>query len=386
MARVILLTDFSEVYARQLLRGIVQYSKEHEPWVLCKMPHPYRERNGLEGVLAWALKWKADAIIAQFRPGDEVEMFSRHGIIPVAQDFISRFHGIPNITGAHRQAGKMGAAYFIRKGFRHFAFYGIKDVVWSEERCEGFREELKRKRLDESFYAYSYVDPGDLWFYESDVLIEWLKTLPKPVAIMACDDNQGHHIIEACKQSGIQVPEQIAVLGVDNDESVCTLSDPPLSSLCQAVEKGGYDTAALIDRLIRRKGKTEPGDITVLPTHIVTRRSSDIYATDDRYMATVLTYIHQHSDRRVPVEELVALVPLSRRLLELRFKETTGLPVYTYALHLRMEKFAQQLIGSKAPIVEIAARMGLTDYKNVARQFRQIKGCSPSEYRVKHSL
>ncbi len=386
MARVLLLTDFSEVYARQLLRGIVQYSKEHEPWVLCKMPHPYRERNGLEGVLAWALKWKADAIIAQFRPGDDVDMFRRQGLIAIAQDFISRFDDIPNITGEHRQAGKMGADYFIRKGFRHFAFYGIKNVVWSEERCEGFCEELKRKRLGDSFYAYQNEDPGDLWFYESDVLVEWLKRLPKPIAIMACDDNQGHHITEACKQAGIRVPEQIAVLGVDNDESVCTLSDPPLSSISQAVEKGGYDTAALIDRLLRRKGQTHAADITVQPTHIVTRRSTDIYATDDKYMSIVLTYIHQHSDRRISVEELVALVPLSRRLLELRFKETTGLPVYTYALHLRMEKFAQQLIGSKAPIVDIAAQMGFTDYKNIARQFKQIKGCTPSEYRVKHSL
>ncbi len=386
MARVILLTDFSEEYAKQLLRGIVQYSKEHDPWVLCKMPHSYREQHGLQGVLEWALRWKADAIIAQFQPADDVSLFARHGIIAIAQDFISRFPAIPNITGAHRLAGKMGADYFIRKGFKHFAFYGMKHVVWSEERCEGFREELGRHRLDASFYEYQNVDHGDLWFYESDVLIEWLKRLPTPVGILACDDNQGHHITEACKQCGLRVPEEIAVLGVDNDESVCTLSDPPLSSIVQAVEKGGYDTAALIDRLVRRKKIPPAGDIVVLPTHIVTRRSTDIYATEDKYMRIVLTYIHQHSDRRIAVEELIRLVPLSRRLLEIRFKAVTGMPVYTYALQLRMDKFAQQLVESKASIVEIAAGMGFTDYKNIARQFKQMKGCSPSEYRMKYAL
>ncbi|MDH6304453.1 LacI family transcriptional regulator [Parabacteroides sp. PF5-5] len=384
MARVILLTDFSEEYAKLLLKGIVNYSKEHEPWVLCKMPHSYREKHGLNGVLEWALKWKADAIIAQFFPTDEVSIFKKNGIIAIAQDFKNRFTEIPNITGAHYLAGKMGANYFIQKGFKNFAFYGFKNIVWSEERCEGFRDELSKQLPESSFYEYQNANQTDLWYYESDMLIKWLQVLPKPVGIMACDDNQGHHITEICKQYGIQVPEKVAVLGVDNDEAICTLSGPPLSSINQAVEKGGYETAELIDKMLQNRTWI-PEDIVVMPTHIITRQSTDIYATEDKSIAIVLKHIHQHSDRKLSVDELVRLVPLSRRLLETRFKEVTGMPIYTYILNLRIDKFAQKLIESNAPIVEIASQIGFADYKNIARLFKRVKGCSPSEYRAMFS-
>ncbi len=383
MARVILLTDFSEEYAKLLLKGIVKYSKEHEPWVLCKMPHSYRDQYGIEGVLQWALKWKADAIIAQFYPSDNVSIFKQNGIIAIAQDFKSRFKEIPNITGDHYLAGKMGAGYFIRKGFKNFAFYGFKNIVWSEERCNGFRDELSRYNLENSFYEYQNTDQDALWYYESDMLKKWLQVLPKPVAIMACDDNQGHHITELCKQYHIQVPERVAVLGVDNDEPVCTLSDPPLSSINQSVEKGGYDTAALIDAMMQNPG-VQTTDIIVNPTHIVTRQSTDIYTTDNKNIAIVLEYIHQQTGRKLNVDELVSLVPLSRRLLEIHFKEVTGMAIYTYILNLRIDKFAQQLLESNASILDIATDMGFSDYKNVSRQFKRVKGCSPSEYRFQH--
>jgi len=385
MARVIILTDFAEEYAKLLLKGIVKYSKEHEPWVLCKMPHSYRDLHGIEGVVEWALKWKADAIIGQFYPGDNVSLFKENGIIAIAQDFKFRFSEIPNITGAHHLAGRMGAGYFIQKGFKNFAFYGFKNVVWSEERCEGFRDELEKYGLDKNFYEYQNVEIKDLWYYDSEMLIKWLQILPKPIGIMACDDNQGHHITQLCKQHGIQVPEKIAVLGVDNDEAICSLSDPPLSSLSQSVEKGGYETAQLIDKMIRNKDNAVK-DIIVYPTHIITRQSTDIYATEDKSIAIVLKYIHQHSDQKINVMELVRLVPLSRRLLEARFKEVTGMPIYSYALNLRIDKFAQRLVESNMPIIEIASDMGFTDYKNISRQFKRVKGCSPSEYRLTHSL
>lgn len=385
MARVIILTDFAEEYAKLLLKGITRYSKEYEPWVLCKMPHAYRDLHGIEGVLDWALKWKADAIIGQFYPEDNVALFKENGIVAIAQDFKSRFSEIPNITGAHHLAGRIGAGYFIQKGFKNFAFYGFKDVVWSEERCEGFRDELEKHQLGNSFYEYQNVEIKDLWDYDSEMLIKWLQTLPKPIGIMVCDDTQGHHITQLCKQYALQVPEKIAVLGVDNDEAICTLSDPPLSSLNQSVEKGGYETAQLIDRMMRDKNYV-PQDIRVYPTHITTRQSTDIYATEDRNIAIVLQYIHQHSDRKINVMELVRLVPLSRRLLEARFKEVTGRAIYSYVLNLRIDKFAQKLIESNAPIIEIASEMGFTDYKNISRQFKRIKGYSPSAYRLTYTL
>jgi LacI family transcriptional regulator len=385
MARVILLTDFSEEYAKQLLKGIVLYSKENPPWVLCKMPLSYRDLHGVEGVLDWALRWKADAIIGQFYPTDNVGIFRENNIIAIAQDFKTRFTQIANITGAHNLAGRMGASYFIQKGVRNFAFYGFKNIVWSEERRDGFLEELTRKGLQDNYFEYQNIEFKELWYYQPEPLIDWLKTLPKPVGVMVCDDNQGHHITELCKQYGLKIPEEIAVLGVDNDDTICTLSDPPLSSINQAVEKGGYETAKMIDRLISEPD-SEPEDIIVMPTHIITRQSTDIYATSDPYIAVVLKYIHQNTDKKLNVNDISRLVPLSRRLLETRFKQATGFPVYKYIFNLRMKKFAQKLLESDNPIVEIALDMGFSDYKNISRQFKQVKGCTPSDYRLMHSI
>jgi len=390
MARVILLTDFSEEYAKRLHKGMVAYAKKEvaEPWVLCKMPLSYPAAHGMSGVCDWALKWKADAIIGQFFPDDDVEIFARNGIIAIAQDFKKRFDTIPNITGEHREAGRMGAAYFIAKGFRNFAFYGFKGVVWSEERCEGFRSELSENGLERSYFEYTNRELTEQWYYQSAPLAEWLTDLPKPVALMACDDNQGHHIAEVCRTRGLRIPQDVAILGVDNDETVCLLSDPPLSSINQAVEKGGYEAAQMLDGLVHSTGEVskEWHDVYVKPTHIVTRRSTDIYATDDKYISDVLQYIHRNIHKRLTVQELSAIVPLSRRLLETKFRAITGSPVYQYIFTLRIERFAQKLIDTDATICEIAEELGLSDHSNIARQFRKIKGCSPSEYRSLHAL
>lgn len=129
MIRLILLTDFTEAFAHNLLRGILEYSKGREPWVVCRMPPSYKQTYGVLGVLQWAKKWKADAIIAQFNDDDRVEIFAQNKIVALAQDFISRFSTIPNITSKYQLTGQMAADFFIKKGFQNFAFYGYKGVV-----------------------------------------------------------------------------------------------------------------------------------------------------------------------------------------------------------------------------------------------------------------
>jgi LacI family transcriptional regulator len=378
MPRIILLTDFSEDYAKGLMRGMVRYARERGPWVLCRMPLSYRDLHGIEGVVEWALGWGADGIIGQFYNTDRVELFAGAGIAAVAQDFRERFSTIPNITGTHIAAGRMGAEYLMSKGFRSLGFYGVGGVVWSEERCEGFRREVERRGGD--FSEYCNASSDELWFYQSASLSEWLESLPKPCAVMACDDSRAQHIVEVCRLRGIRVPEDIAVLGVDNDETVCSLSDPPLSSIEQDVERGGYEAAALLEKMISApEGSFD--NVVVRATHIVTRRSTDIYATDDGYISEALRYIHENASRRLGVEDIVARVPLSRRLLETRFRGVTGMSVYSYIMSVRIEKFAAMLLESDDSVADVALAMGFADYKNIARAFRRIKGCSPSEYR-----
>ncbi|WP_455966752.1 substrate-binding domain-containing protein [Bacteroides fluxus] len=380
MIRLILLTDFTEAFAHNLLRGILEYSKGREPWVVCRMPPSYKQANGIPGVLEWAKKWEADAIIAQFDDTDEVELFRQNGIIALAQDFKSRFSVIPNITSRYKQTGQMAADFFLQKGFRNFAFYGYKDVVWSEERCMGFRDRIVEKGFGDCFFEYQKQSLENLWYYESEPVANWIKSLPRPVALMACDDTQGNKIMELCRVLGIKIPEEVAVLGVDNDEIICGLSDPPLSSVNLNIVKGGYEAARLIERLLRDKDAISE-DVVIQPVTIVNRLSTDIYATDNPVILTALKYIHQNLVNKISVEDIVRQVPLSRRLLEIRFKQVTGQPIYQYISNLRMERFAQLLLANTEPVADLAVQVGLADAKNLARQFKEWKGCTPVEYR-----
>ena len=298
MARVIFLTDFSEAYARELLLGMARYAHDTaQAWSLCRLPLSIRDKFGIEAVVEWAVRMKADAVIGQFYNTDNVGLFRENGIIAIAQDFKKRFTTIPNITGPHHLAGRMAAEYFLKKGFRNFAFYGTRGIDFSDERCQGFRETVEQANPDFTFSSLRSGAQNDLWYYDTAQLITWLQSLPKPVAIMACDDNQAYHITEACLQieggGNSRIPNDIAILGVDNDETICKLSAPNLSSLSQGVEQGGYDVARLIDRLIRNP-EAEWEDVMVMPLNIITRQSTDIYANNDPHIAEVLRYIHEN--------------------------------------------------------------------------------------------
>ncbi|WP_247236724.1 DNA-binding transcriptional regulator [Telluribacter sp. SYSU D00476] len=383
MYKIILLIDFAEEYSKDLLKGISKYSSEYGPWIFCRMPLFHRETIGLEGILQWALEWEADGIIGQLYNDKDIEKIVQAGIPVIAQDFKERFTEIPNITGAYHETGVLAAEYFLKKGFTHFAFYGFGDIVWSRERAEGFESRIRRAGYQVHSFENTMESASELWYYRPSSLSQWLKSLPKPIALMACDDNQGQHITEACRLSGIRIPEEVAVLGVDNDVMLCELSDPPLSSIALDAEKGGYDAARLLDYMIRN-GIAEYQDIVVKPTQIVTRQSTDIYATHDHHIASSLKYIHQNIERNLSVEDVVKQVPLSRRSLEKRFQDITGYPIYKYIYNLRIEKFTQKLLETDMTVFEIALDMGLNDSKNIARQFRQVKGCNPIEYRNRY--
>jgi LacI family transcriptional regulator len=385
MIKLILLSDFSEEYYKNLLRGITQYSRDHGPWTFCKMPTYYRETLGIDGILQWAREWEADGIIGQFYNDEEVEKFTEAKIPVIAQDFKERFTDIPNITGAYRETGRMGAEYFLKKGFKHFAFYGFGNIVWSRERAEGFEERINEAGYEVQYYEHKDSRGIDLWYYKPSALSDWLKSLPKPIALMACDDNQGHHITEAARHAGIRIPDELAVLGVDNDEMICDLSDPPLSSIELDSEKSGYEAARLMEQMIEDKVCYGP-DIVVKPTQVITRHSTDIFASKDKYIVSALKYIHGNLDKNLKVDQVLKEVPLSRRSLEKRFIMTTGYPVYEYIYNQRIEKFTQKLLETDMTIFEIALDLGLSDSKNIARQFKQIKGMTPMEYRKQHMV
>jgi LacI family transcriptional regulator len=381
MVRLLFITDFTESFAYALLRGIIRYSNQSdEQWVVCRMPPAYKKTLGLKGVIKWAKKWGADAVIGQFEASDPVELFRRNGIVAFAQDYKTKFNNIPNITGDYIETGRMAAELYLHKGFRNFAFFGYKNVCWSDERCAGFRQRIEEAGLGDNFYLYDKQEIDNLWYYEAAPLEKWLRTLPKPVAVMACDDNQGNALIEACNSAGVKIPSEVSVIGVDNDEVVCTLSNPTLSSISVDIEQGGFETARMTVRMLQDpfyKGS----DITLRPKRIVHRVSTSAYATTDKEVLTALQFIRQNLGKKISVEDVLEQVPLSRRILEVRFKKVIGNSIYQYISQQRISRFAELLLETNDSIQEIAYKLGEDDAKAICRRFKELKGCTPSEWR-----
>jgi len=384
MYKIILLIDISEEYGKNLLTGITKYSKEVGPWLFCKMPLHFREDLSMEKVVKFAKEWEADGIIAHIYNNSDIEKLKELKIPVIAEDFKERFTEFPNITGGYFETGEMGAKYFINKGYKNFAFYGFKDIVWSRERGIGFENHIKKQGGKVHFFETNKVESQELWYYKPSALSKWLTSLPKPIAIMACDDERASYLAEACKHSNIKIPEEVAVLGVDNDILTCNLSDPPLSSISLDTEQGGYEAAHLMHLMIENP-KQKPCDIIVKPITVNTRQSTDICATTDEQIAKALIFIHQNIENNINVTDVLKKVAISRRALEKRFLDVTGSAVYKYICSLRIQKFTDKLLESKKPINEIAFESGFSDNKNLSRLFKQIYGCAPLQYRKEKS-
>ena len=380
MVRLLFITDFTESFAYALLKGILRYSMQTEQWVVCRMPPEYKRRMGIPRVVQWARKWGADVVIGQFEADEPVELFRQNGIVAIAQDYKAKFDNIPNITGDYLLTGRMAANLYLHKGFRNFAFFGYKDVCWSEERCDGFRQRIEEAGLGDHFYLYDGQEIDNLWYYSAPELEKWLHSLPKPVAVMACDDNQGNALIEACNNAGVKIPSDLSVIGVDNDEIICNLSDPTLSSIFVDIEQGGFETARMANRMI--KDPSFMGyDITLQPKRIVHRVSTSAYATTDKDVLTALQFIRQNLGKKISVSDVLEQVPLSRRLLEVRFKKVIGESIYKYISQQRIARFGEMLLDTNDSIQEIAYSLGEDDVKSICRRFKELKGCTPSEWR-----
>ncbi|MFQ5953320.1 MAG: substrate-binding domain-containing protein [Candidatus Omnitrophota bacterium] len=373
--KVILLIETSRAYGRQLLRGITKYSRLHGPWVF------YSEPGGLEKALPKLKNWDADgAVMRDSRMGEELLKMGVPIIISV--HLKEHIKGTPYIDTNGVRIGRMAAEHLLDHGFHHFAYCGYDELHWSQ------RQGNFGKRVAEAgFEAHIYKRPKSrsrqLWENEQALVVDWLKSLPKPVGLMACNDDRGRELTEACKMAGLRVPEEVAIIGVDNDELVCELSDPPLSSVALNVERGGYEAAELLDKLMAGKESIKK-DIIIEPMYVVSRQSTDILAVEDRQVAEALHFIRQHSKKMIQVSDVLDRVLLSRRSLENRFRRLLGRSIHEEIRRVRIERVVQMLVESNLPVGQIALALNFTSNEHISRYFRKEKGMSPQAYRKKY--
>ncbi len=375
MLKVILLIDCASEFDRRLLRGMMRYSKENGPWMFYRMPSDFSwVRDKEKWILEWARTWKADAIIGRW---DEVKvnLLSRLNIPIVLQNNKTRSDVYSDLTGDYDGTGRLAARYFKKKLFIDYAFFGVRNIIWSEERCGGFQDEVSK--MGGKFYSYK-VGPSDS--YDRDDVLEWLRSLPKPVALFCCDDAHALVITEICRMAGIRIPEDVSLLGVDNDELLCGISDPPISSIKLDVEQGGYMTCKQLHEMVRRNEHT-PFNVVVNPIGVVERESTKHYDISDPYVEKLVRYIDDNYNSDISMESLFGMVPLSRRCMEMRFKKAMGITIYQYIISDRIEYFSHLLLTTDRPVSDIAYEAGFRDCINISRVFRKYKGCSPMEYR-----
>jgi len=378
MIKILILTDFTSTYSRSLLRGIVKYSQEVEELSFYRMPLFYRSVYGDKYVISWAKKWKADAIIGQLQDLD-ITLYSKLNIPIIIQNYYDRANNVINLTGDYIGTGYMAADFFIKRGFKNFAYYGIVATIWSRERYQGYKERVEENNL--SFYEYLENERSkERRAFNLDMLAKWLKSLPKPIAIFACDDQYALYISETCKIHDISIPNEISLMGVDNDNLFCNISNPPLSSILLDVEYGGYLVAKTICQLIKRE-ITQPEDIFVSAIQIVKRESTERFAIRDKYILNVVEYIEHNYKETISVDSLLKIVPLSRRVLEKRFRQNTGSSIYKYIQSLRVENICHLLINTDKSIEYIATESGFKSNQNMSKLFFQFKQMTPSGYR-----
>ncbi len=368
--RVLLLIEPSRGYERALLEGIARWSRLHGPWVFSREA-PFWEREPHLSVLK-QLK-EADGVI--MREGGDMRAFLAAKIPLVVSPYAAeRIPGAANIVSDHRAIGRMAARHLLERGFRHFAFCGYRDFFWSRQRAEGFLGRVAEAGLE----AVVYDPPG------ARAMAAWLASLPKPVGVMACVDERAQQVAEVCKASGISVPDEVAILGVDNDELICELSGIPLSSVAIGARKAGYEAAALLDRLMAGKKVRDPV-VEVRPTHVVTRFSTDVVAVGDPRVSRAVRFIRLHGRQPIRVDDVARAAALSRRVLEKRFRRLLHRSVSLEIRQRRVDGISRLLLETDMTVSVVARSLGFEDVAHVARYFRARTGMSPRDYRRRFS-
>ncbi len=380
MKQVALILNTNKTFDRSVIRGIARYVHRHGDWSLYVEDDPLTKIPALQD-------WRGQGIIADLEDADVIRAL-RHVKIPVVgtggADPTRPFPGVSGYVFTHNEAiARMAAEHLLDRGLRHYAYCGqprSPRYPWSKQRGDAYARRVRQA----GFNCFTFTGrrrSARQWEQALAEITTWLAELPKPVGILACNDARARHVLEATRRLNLRVPDDVAVLGVDNDELMCELADPPLSSVIQGTDRMGYEAAALLDKLM--DGATpEPETLwpVIEPVGVATRRSTDLIAIDDKPVAETMTLIRADPARQ-SVARLCRTVGLSRTTLDKRFHAACGRSVHEELRRVRLHLAQQLLTTTELPLRDIADRAGYSSVQYLSMVFRREAGTTPAQYR-----
>lgn len=316
------------------------YIREHERWSIY-LP----EQGRGEAPPGWLRRWHGDGIIARIETPQIGRAVAASHLPAVDLSAGRHVPGIPWVETDDEAFTRAAVDHLLQRGFRQFGYCGEPQFNWSKWRREHFEQKL-----------------------------------PKPIGVMACYDIKGQQVLDACREAGIGVPEEVAVIGVDNDALLCNLASPPLSSVIPNTHRTGYQAAALLARMMAGEQLGEQAH-RIPPLGIATRHSTDIVAVDDPDVAAAVRFIYERACEGINVADVLREVPLTRRDLENRFRKILGFTPHEEIVRVRIDRVKQLLGETDLPMTRVAQLTGFRHVEYMSAAFKRRVGLSPREYR-----
>jgi LacI family transcriptional regulator len=371
-------------YERELLRGVADYAKSHGPWQFYRnVPYLFGQSADANDLIE---RWQPDALIIRESSPHRYDELLHTPLPTIYSPTTECSRSVPNIVVDDFQAGRLAAEHLHQAGLRHFAYCGVRAFFWSRLRGEGFAASVRDHACETSHFESAEGREFFSWDPSHRKFSAWLRKLPKPVGIFCCTDDFALLVQEACLAAGLRIPEEVALIGVGNDESICDLARVSISSVQLNIRRGGYDAARyLADRLHDNETPgAKSSDVVIEAMGVAPRPSTDAAQSRDPEVAKAIAFIRQHLHHKLSVDDVVREVSVSRRRLYDRFKAVTGTSLFTYMQDRRLEAFARMLLESDRTVAEIAYALGESSETNVARPFKARYGMTPVAYRNKH--
>jgi LacI family transcriptional regulator len=369
-------TRFEESMA--MLKGIAHFERTHHIWTVFHDDQAVSESDE-----QWLRGKKWQGVISRHTTPLLVNNCRELGIPLVDLNDIEAFPNVPKIRPDNVGMGHLGAEHFIERGFQKFGFCGFSNNLWSRERRDGFVEAVRLAGRECSILDVEYPGGTTPFWEEEQIakLSKWMKELPKPIGVMACHDLRAMQLMSAATAAGILVPEEIAILGANNDTIRCELADPALSSVAPNAFQSGYRAAALLREMLAGR-KPKNMDQRVEPLGVVTRPSTDVLAVEDKNVAAALSFIREQACHGITVEQVLQHAHASRSQMERKFRHHIGRSPQSEIRRVQLRKIRQLLLETDFPLKRIAELTGFEHMEYMCVLFKRMTGTSPGTYRV----